>query len=770
MRRAPMTLPVFMAAWLATAAQAGVVISELMYNPASGDQAEEFLELHNTDDATVDLAGWYFDGIELVFPAGAEIAPESYLVIAADSDQFAAVYGFAPDYVYANALGNSGEWLRLFDATDALIDDVEYADGGFWPVLPDGLGPSLEVVDPTEDNSTPRNWRAAVATAGHTAGAVNSVDAVGLPPWISNASWPMEPAPDDPILVTAIIADATQVELTYIVDFGDAQTLTMLDDGQSGDGPAGDGVYAATVPGQPAAALLRLRVAATGPTGVMDLPRDDDTVSYTGTMVADPTLSTALPVMQWFMHPDDYQAALDHYLTDDLEPALLYYDGVLYDNIAVRVRGQSSRSWPKKNWKFIFPQGHDFSAPELVELAVDQFNLQSNYSDKSYVRQVLAFETFRDAGHPSNQAFPVRLHQNGAFYGLYTFVDAVDDDYLKRNNLDENGAWYKAFDDCGFRPIEQLVGRYEKKTRLYEDHSDLFELLDGVNNLSGAARRNFLFDNIDIPGMLNYLAATCIIHNNDHPRKNYFLYRDTEQRQRWVMHPWDLDLTFGRNYGAGGGVLSDGIWADDDDVGREDVSPSHPFFGDSEHQKWDYLWNRLIDALYAEPEIRTMYLRRLRTLMDTLLVEDAYEQRIDELVPLIEPETALDHATWGQYGESQTMVEAVAVLTNEYLAVRRTHLFETHRVPDGIPRRAVGQPDDRHQRDHVQPARRRGRRVHRALQPVAGRIDRPFGLAVRWSGCRATARHGALGGQLRRHREKRRTVPGDLRQWHLRDG
>ena len=58
-----------------------------------------------------------------------------------------------------------------------------FDDGGQWPVTPDGLGPSLELIDPDQDNTTPRNWHASVADGG-TPGTLNSVDAAGLPPWI----------------------------------------------------------------------------------------------------------------------------------------------------------------------------------------------------------------------------------------------------------------------------------------------------------------------------------------------------------------------------------------------------------------------------------------------------------------------------------------------------------------------------------------------------------------------------------------------------------
>jgi hypothetical protein len=618
-----------------------------------------------------------------MFPVGASIGSGAYLVLAHDPAQFQTTYGFAPDYVYTGRLANSGESLNLLDGGATVIDEVVFNDVPPWPVTPDGLGPSLELIDPAEDNNTPRNWHASTDPAGHTVGTVNSVNAIGLPPWISDVLHGGDAQPNDPVTVTALVLDATTVAFAYLIDFGTEVAGSMLDDGLNGDGAAGDGLYGAIIPGQPAGSLVRYRITASGPTGQMQCPRDDDTVNYNGTAVVDPAVTSNVPIFRWFIDPTDYQDALDHYDTDDIEPAAFYYNGVLYDNIAIRIRGQSSRTWPKKHWKFFFPQGHDFYDPELVPLRVDQFNLQSNYSDKSYLREILAYETFRDAGNPYNLTFHVRLHQNGQFFGLYMYLEGMDDDYRERNGINDLGAWYKAFDDMRSRPLPNLPNHYEKKTRLSEDYSDLFDVLDGINNLTGQARRDFLYDNIDIPGVLNYLAANCIIHSNDHLAKNYFLYRDTEGTQRWIPHAWDLDLTFGRMFQ--GAVLNDDLFADDDDVGRPDVSPSHPLYGDTEHLKWDFWWNYLIDVLYEEPDLRQMYFRRVRTLMDGFLVAGRYEARIDELVPLISTEAEMDRQAWGWYGQSQTLIDAVDLIKNDYLPPRRNHLFVTHRVAGEIP-------------------------------------------------------------------------------------
>ena len=60
-----------------------VVFNEIMYNPISGDDDDEYVELYNRAKSAVDLSGWSFvSGIEFTFPHGTRMAAESYLVLA----------------------------------------------------------------------------------------------------------------------------------------------------------------------------------------------------------------------------------------------------------------------------------------------------------------------------------------------------------------------------------------------------------------------------------------------------------------------------------------------------------------------------------------------------------------------------------------------------------------------------------------------------------------------------------------------------------------
>src|SRR5690606_20570450 len=69
-------------------ATSDVVINEIFYDPP-GNARTEFVELHNPTSGSVDLSGWSFtSGISYTFPAGSEIPPGGYAVVAMDPAAF----------------------------------------------------------------------------------------------------------------------------------------------------------------------------------------------------------------------------------------------------------------------------------------------------------------------------------------------------------------------------------------------------------------------------------------------------------------------------------------------------------------------------------------------------------------------------------------------------------------------------------------------------------------------------------------------------------
>lgn len=195
-----------------------VRITEVMYNPPGGD-AHEFLEIFNAGSRTVDLNGWYFTGINYVFPPGSSIAPGSHLIVA-NNDNPAAwrqkYAGVTPAAYYGGSLSNGGETISLLDAANLVISLVTYKDKAPWPTAPDGGGVSLEIIDPLGDPNDATNWRVSEA-AGGSPGTADSAPAA---PFIIGQSASQTILQGNPASFTIA---ANGIGLSYQWKFGETE-------------------------------------------------------------------------------------------------------------------------------------------------------------------------------------------------------------------------------------------------------------------------------------------------------------------------------------------------------------------------------------------------------------------------------------------------------------------------------------------------------------------------------------------------------------------
>ena len=141
-----------------------LVINEIMYNPRIAESA--YIEILNTSAQNAfDLAGGRLDGLDFAFHDGAVIEPGAHLVVAKNSAVFAATYGRTIPVAgeFAGNLDNGGGTITLL-LSNQIIDQVTYDDATPWPAAADGDGPSLQLMDPAQDNERVANW-AAISTA-----------------------------------------------------------------------------------------------------------------------------------------------------------------------------------------------------------------------------------------------------------------------------------------------------------------------------------------------------------------------------------------------------------------------------------------------------------------------------------------------------------------------------------------------------------------------------------------------------------------------------
>jgi hypothetical protein len=637
----------------AGAAPGGPIISEFMASnqatllDADGDSSD-WIEIYNPTSVAVNLDGWYLtDDLKKLekwqFPA-LPLARGGCLVVFASGKDRRDPGG---ELHTSFALQASGESVALVEPDGRTI---AWAYRDYPPQFVDiSYGASANLVGYLARPTPGVQNRVALAQTG--------------PALLDVTDNPPPPAPGQDLVITADVAPALApirsvklfCRINYLPEVRGlpAGGIAMLDDGQGADAAARDGIYTAVIPAQfyGPGDMVRWYVKAEDTAGHTSrdplFPYPDNAPEYYGTVVQNPQSASALPILCWFTA--DPAAAS----TRAGARGSVYFSGEFYDNIFIRRRGGATVGAASK--KFVFNNGQKFRFSHDYD-RVEEFDFNQNGSDPSYLRQPLAFETMRSAGCPASLSFLMLSVLNGQVERVGIFVEQVDETFLERNGLDPRGALYKLVQRSAITPVfSDLNSGVEKKTREDEDFSDLRAVVEGLNAPTAEQRRIFVFDSFNLPEMMDYLAARCLLQDTDDIRKNFYFYRDTEGSGEWSIFPWDKDWTFG--------VVGDG-W----------IYTSHPFLGDKAHPKNNGLqWSVYLDVMYNLPETREMFLRRTRTVMDELLqppstpaAQRLFENRIAELLAPAQP----------HLGNVAGPVNSLKA----YFPARRTQLYVDHNV------------------------------------------------------------------------------------------
>lgn len=108
-----------------------IVINEIMYAPL--DASNEWFEIYNTGNASVNLQNWKWKDatstIRTITAQNINLLPNSYLVICQDSSKFKLLYPGSAGIIIQtlwSALNNTGDNLILIDPSNVRIDSLSY--------------------------------------------------------------------------------------------------------------------------------------------------------------------------------------------------------------------------------------------------------------------------------------------------------------------------------------------------------------------------------------------------------------------------------------------------------------------------------------------------------------------------------------------------------------------------------------------------------------------------------------------------------------------
>lgn len=202
-----------------------IVINEINYRSSDDFAAEDWVELYNGYQVPVDVSGWIFnDGDDTrpyIIPGKTILAPDGFLVLCRDSFQFHQSFPQVENFIgnFGFGLNRGGELLRLYDATGALVDSLNYDGDAPWPIQANGEGSTLSLLQPGLDNTQPESWGASVARgtpgeANQVITVIVEVDEKALPQTVALAqNYPNPFNPETVIAFTLPQASRVRIDL-----------------------------------------------------------------------------------------------------------------------------------------------------------------------------------------------------------------------------------------------------------------------------------------------------------------------------------------------------------------------------------------------------------------------------------------------------------------------------------------------------------------------------------------------------------------------------
>ena len=581
---------------------AGVLFNEIHYHPTQPLEGpepvgEEFIELFNHGTNVVNLSGWRLaGGVDFTF-GNVTLPVQGYLVISANLAVFQAKHPGVEAVVgnWVGRLGNQWQTVELVDPAGTVEDSVSYASQGDWAVRRkglvlsgtrgwewqaehDGLGRSLELIQPGLPNSKGQNWGPSLLPDG-TPGSANSIAASTMAPLILDVTHaPAIPLPSDYVTVQAKIQNLTGLGLAAQVFFRNASTtspkaftsLPMWDDGQHGDSVSGDLVFAAQIPPQTNRTVVEFYVQATDSSGLTRtwpapaLNESGQAVQAANALyqIEDASLRGSQPVYRLILtetervtlatiaNSSDAAMNATFISVDDSGTSIRYLCGV-------RIRGAGSRSAAVKNHRVAFPNDARWNG--LADI-----NLNSQYTYLQLAGSRLA----RKAGLASAEARAVQVRingrnlastdPNGPQNGSYVLLEPLNGVWAGEHYpLDGGGNLYRASVGNHTATLSKVTSKAQALSAGYgkasnsseDDWTDLLQLTEILNDTPDETYAEAVRARVNVEEWMRYFAFMSLVNSMETclatgRGDDYSLYRGvTDTRFQVLVH--DLDTICG---------------------------------------------------------------------------------------------------------------------------------------------------------------------------------------------------------------------------------
>lgn len=240
--------------------------------------------------------------------------------------------------------------------------------------------------------------------------------------------------------------------------------------------------------------------------------------------------------------PSEFNSIYKNYKENNYISVKITYKGKTWENVKMRIRGDSSRKLDKKSLKLKFSKKDPFinNATKL--------NLNAEWYDKTYMTQYLSSYLMRKNNVPCFKSEHAFVYLNGEKHGVFLIIQNIDNKFLTSNNLNGNGNLYKATKDGAcFNDTSEVYYLWEKKTNKKDlSREDLKQFIHELSSVSCKESFDLYQQKFDYDKLITQVALNILIGNKSTYYHNYYMFHDVE-KNKWNMLPWDMDKTLTKN-------------------------------------------------------------------------------------------------------------------------------------------------------------------------------------------------------------------------------
>ena len=245
---------------------------------------------------------------------------------------------------------------------------------------------------------------------------------------------------------------------------------------------------------------------------------------------------------------DDFKPEVKiHFTSDD------FADDGQPTNATICLRGNTSRYVDLKSYRL------KLDSKKKLWRGQRKLQLNKHLGDLTRIKNKLSFDLMSTVPHlPSLRTQFVHFYIDNEDFGLFTHVENVGKEYLKRRGYDKDSNLYKAesFDfrlypeleiDADGQPVDLKAFESIIEIKRGKDSKKFIEMMKALNSYDNDFKKDVLDKYFNVNNVITWEAINILMGNSDIRTSNFYLF-NPKGKDTFYFLPWDYDQSWGYDW------------------------------------------------------------------------------------------------------------------------------------------------------------------------------------------------------------------------------